>query len=321
MANEKSDGAEGVNEQDLAGLSDEERAALAQTSNEEDALRAIAGEAGDDGGEDGEDGAQDDAGEGSADAADENKPPAPPAATPAPTPAPAASSEAAPTPAPQDPVSYTIAAPEDADAQIAALNTEKAGFFKKLMDGAITPEEYSAKESEITGKVLDINRQLTSATVAAEITMQNAQRSWLGKVNALMDTALKNEGVDYRGNKELHEALDRTVKWLAQDPSNADKPEQWFLDEAHTMVKTRFQVGKASTAPSPAPAASVPAAPRSGKAPQLENLPPNISRQPAAAESDDGGEFAHLSKLSGMALEQAIARMTPEQQERWAQES
>jgi hypothetical protein len=63
-----------------------------------------------------------------------------------------------------------------------------------------------------------------------------------------------------------------------------------------------------------------------GKAPDLSKIPPNISRAPAAAASktgadDGGGEFAHLESLSGMALEKAVARLSPDQQARWAEEA
>jgi hypothetical protein len=106
-----------------------------------------------------------------------------------------------------------------------------------------------------------------------------------------------DDGIDYRApeQQDLHEQLDRTVKFLANDPANADKPEQWFLDEAHAMVKART-ASASPQPPLPGPAAAPPRsrdAQRQGAGP-CGNVPPNIARNPPAADSDDGGEFAHL---------------------------
>jgi len=348
------------NEDDLAGLSEQERAALQEPTGgeEEETLRAIAGKAapggedtvvaatgedtltGGDEEEEDEDAAGQDTTAGADTTAGSDTAAGADTATGAqdtvqgPAQDTVAGAEKAAAAEAAEPVSYTIAAPEDADAQIKALRTEKAAAFKQLMDGDLTPEQYSAKEDEVTGKISEIERQVTAARVATEISVQNAQRSYLGKVNALLDRARDVDGVDYRaeGNKHLHDALDRTVKWLANDPSNADKPEQWFLDEAHAMVKGRFGVGKAAAAPAGQqggadgkPAAAKPPATtsRAGKAPDLSGVPPTVRNLPAAADGgatgDDGGEFAHLNGLTGMALERAVARMTPEQQQRWAE--
>jgi hypothetical protein len=307
------------NDDDLAGLSEAERAALAEPDENEESLRAIAGKETPDDKAPPDDkaatnaGADDTAETGDEAVDDKNKP----AAAPAPTNAPATTP--APPPEVQEPVAYSVLAPEDADDKIKALRTEKAGAFKKLMDGDMSPEEYSVVEDRVLGDISNIERQVTVATTAAELTMQNAQRSWLQRVNATIDSALKNDGIDYRANKELNEQLDRGVKFLANDPANADKPEQWFLDEAHAMVKARNGIAKPATS---GPAASPPASTsRAGKAPDLSGVHPNIARQPAAADSDDGGEFSHLNGLTGMALERAVAKMTPDQQDRWAQES
>lgn len=308
---------------DLFGLSEQERAALADTTDDDEAaLRSIAGKELPAGATEVEKPAAADAAAAEGEV-EEVVDPETPKPTPAPSPAPAPAETPAPSPAPvaevQDPVAYSVTAPEDADDKIKGFRAEKADAFKKLMDGELSPEEYSAIEDRVLGQISDIERQLTVATTAAELTMQNAQRSWLQRVNILMDTAKRDDGVDYRASKEMHEQLDRAVKFLANDPANGDKSEQWFLDEAHAMVKARHGIAKPAAAPGPA-AAPV-AATRSGKAPDLANVPPNIARQPAAADSDDGGEFSHLRDLQGMALERAIAKMTPEQQDRWAQES
>jgi hypothetical protein len=344
-----------IEDKDLAGLSEQERAALSEVTDDEATLRAIADKKLPEGsdtvaggaaaaGEDKEGGEDDEAqpGDGKADKTDAEKAQAAADAAAAATAA-AATAEAAKgaekgteaaaaapaaAPAADQPIVFTATAPEDAAEQVKTLRAEKAAEFKRLMDGEITPEQYSAKEDEILGKITDIDRAVTKAETAADFTVQQAQRSYLGKVNATLDAAKKEDGIDYRApeNKHLHEDLDRTVKFLANDPSNADKPEQWFLDKAHSMVKAMHGLGKAApaggagaAAAAGAGAAAAAAQTRSGKGPNLDGLPPSLRNVPAAAGSDDGGEFAHLNTLTGMALERAIAKMTPEQQQRWAE--
>ena len=296
-----------MDEDDLEGLSDQERAALEEESEDESSLKAIVGDEDEDDKSDDKDDQDDGKDDLAGDHAKDNKDDAAD---------PAKDVAAAQEPEPKadkalvehQPVVFTAAAPEDADAQIAALNAQKAEAFKQLMDGELSPEEYSAKDSEISGQIRAIEREVTTANVATKLTLENAQRSYFEKVNRLLDAA-KDEGIDYRGNKVLHHALDATVKELAADPENADKPESWFLQTAHKAVKDSFGLGKERQDP----------AKKTGRAPDLSGLPPSLRNVPAAAESDDGGEFAHLNGLKGMKLEQAVAKMSPEQQQRWAE--
>jgi hypothetical protein len=92
------------------------------------------------------------------------------------------------------------------------------------------------------------------------------------------------------------------------------------LAEAQALVLRRF--GK----PQPAPVAAAVAAAQPARAaermrrPALADrsgLPPTLAGVPAAADAAVGHEFAHLESLEGSALERALARMTPDQQERY----
>jgi hypothetical protein len=305
---------------DTAGLSDQERAALQEDSEDEATLKAIVGKAGPEG-DDADEGDDDEADAGKADAkgeADDGAADDAEGADPAKAAAaaePEKKDEPAKAVVEHQPVVFTATAPEDAAEQIKALRTEKATEFKKLMDGEITPEEYSAKEDEILGKISAIDREVTTANVATKLTLENAQRSYFERVNRLLDSAKADEGIDYRGNKVLHAALDATVRDLATDPANADKPEAWFLQTAHQMVKDSFNLSKPAPKDDPADKKKTAA----GKAPDLSGVPPTVRSIPAAADSEDGGEFAHLGTLKGMQLERAVALMTPEQQQRWAE--
>jgi hypothetical protein len=209
----------------------------------------------------------------------------------------------------QEPVAYTSRRRKTPTSRSRRCAPRRPARSRSSWTASCRPRSTAPRKTEMLGKISDIERQVTVATTAAELTMQNAQRSLPGqRVNALMDAAKKDDGIDYaRATRTCTSALDRTVKWLANDPANADKPEQWFLDEAHAMVKAR--TAWASQPPRRAAAGRRPLqrGPRGGKAPDLRHAAQHRAC-PRRPDSDDGGEFAHLDNLTGMALERASRR-------------
>jgi len=300
---------------DTPGLSDTERAALEDYDEDQDALRAVVGDdadAGDDTDDDGQDDAADDAGD--------DKP-----------------AESGKTQQVEDedddqPVTVMplldVQIPSDLEAQLEAARTARRELMKKFSDGELSDDEYQtqldAAEQKLdalkdTKRAAEFNHQVAQANEKA------VMESWKASVNGFFKSVKDTDGIDYANNRVLNSALDTVVKDLATMKDDAgnlvhgDKPQRWFLKEAHRLVKDNFAivtVPKGSAKPADKPAASKGAA---GKAPDLSKVPPSISRAPAASASDDGGEFAHLDGLSGMAIERAVARMTPEQQARWAE--
>ena len=94
------------------------------------------------------------------------------------------------------------------------------------------------------------------------------------------------------------------------------------LAEAQALMLRRFgksaAAAPAAAAPGAAPAAAPTAPPvRKPAAADRSALPPTLAGVPAAADASVGSEFAHLDGLEGTALEKALARMTPDQQERY----
>jgi hypothetical protein len=188
-------------------------------------------------------------------------------------------------------------------AQLEALDTKKAEQFQKLMDGEITAADYSKFESQYL-------RDRDAAAVEKADSV-----AWFTTVNTFMNKVLKDDGINYSADAEKNAAFDDWVKRLASNPKNEGKDPAWFLEEAHKKVKLEYGVAEQAA---PAKQENKPAKPK-GRAPDLTKLPPTLGGLPAAAENDagDGGEFAHLEKLSGLELERALARMTADQRERY----
>lgn len=172
--------------------------------------------------------------------------------------------------------------------------------------------EHRAKVREISKELMEANAELAEAKTVARLNAAYEQQWWSREIASFKRDA-KREGVDYDGDKKLEAEWDKAVRFLGADPGNADKDAGWFLKEAHEMVKARFRIGQT---PPPAKSSKVEQAiaARRVKGP----LPPTLSGLPEAGREDEGqSEFAHLDKLSGMDIEKALAKMSPEQAARW----
>ena len=172
--------------------------------------------------------------------------------------------------------------------------------------------EHRAKVRELGKELMAASAELAEAKTVARLNAAYEQQWWTREIASFKRDA-KREGVDYDGDKKLEAEWDKAVRFLGADPGNADKDAAWFLREAHEMVKARFRIGQAPTSTKSSKVEQAIAA-RRVKGP----FPPTLSGLPEAGREDEGqSEFSHLDKLSGMDIERAIAKMSPEQAERW----
>ncbi|WP_087864813.1 hypothetical protein [Comamonas thiooxydans] len=318
-------------EEDLAGLSEAEREALRDLAEDDQDLQAPAGESGeagaataaaaddhdhDDDGESAAAAAANKPAEGAAPGADDT---AAGAATGAKEEGAADDDADAPAPAAIQPVS-----PADADEQRTALRAEKATALQQLLDGEIDQEAYQEVESRVQDKLDDLARA-AAVDMARSQMQQDAMMQEYGQHLGAARKELKAAGIDLDG--EAGAQFDRAIRLFAQDAIDRGLTDaagnmaasRDALAEAQALMLRRF--GKASApaaAPGAAPAAA-PAAPpvRKPAAADRSALPPTLAGVPAAADASVGSEFAHLDGLEGTALEKALARMTPDQQERY----
>jgi hypothetical protein len=309
----------------MSTLTDEEREAIQSSDLSPEELAAMqriaaegAGEAGaadagagDDGDDDGDDGV----GEGAQGAA----PLEGAAAALAPAPAPAAADPAAATrePAPRAP-RYEARLPEDFDARVKTLGEKEAELKRQFRAGEIEFDDFEAQRDELLRERETLTIARTKAEISQEMTAQTAEQLWTQTVDTFIAQAAKappeQGGIDYRKDTEKAGDLDTFVKMLANKAENSDKPMDWFLAEAHKRVQALHGL-RAADAPAPAPAPA-PAAAR-GK-PDLRAVPATLAQVPGSdGPGDVAGEFADVMSLEGQAYEDAIARMTPAQRERF----
>lgn len=221
------------------------------------------------------------------------------------------------------PAAPTLVAPSDIAEQRAALNAREDESMQKLLDGEITQEEHATTKNEVRAKLeeLIVAQATDSATQAIE---RNAMMK--DYTQDLRETVKlgKAAGLDYKGDEKLAAQFDRAVRMFSNQfaeeglydaPGNLANSKQ-ALAEAHAYMLRRH--GKA--APSAAQTPAAPATPAKGPraAPDRSQIPPTLSQAPAAADARITSEFAHLDGINEPAeLERQLARLTPEQQERY----
>ncbi len=214
-------------------------------------------------------------------------------------------------------VTFERQTPEDAEKTRAALVTRKEEAFAKLMEGEIDPAEYQKVEKEVAGELEKLLQATITDNVTATIEQANTKKAWAAEVDTLVKAA-KAEGLDYKGDEKLRTEFNlllRAFGLAAEAEGLSDdglKASKWALRQAHETMQRRH--GKE-------PAAAAAGADGKAKGPRgkadLSQIPPNLGKAPIAADANIADEFAHLEGLTGAALERAVARLTPEQSDRY----
>lgn len=299
----------------IALLSEEERAAIAEdelSPEDKAAMEKLAGDEGDDDDDDDDAGGQ---GAAAAEAKPEEKPSEPVVAA-----------EEKPAEEAKDDEEvfrprYHIDVPEDLDAQLAAAADAELALIDKFKAGEIEADELLAEQRQIAAKrdgLLDVKRKAETFEL---LNRQDAEQEWAFEVRSFMRGVKKAEGIDYKANPELQSDFDTFVRLVAQKPKNKDKGYDFFLEQAHERVKALHKLGKPPVQKDEAPKddkAAVKAAVDKRK-PNAAAAPKTLATVPGGEGPGDiaGDEYEDIDKLDGLAYETALAKMTPEQRERY----
>lgn len=284
-------------------MSEEELAAINDGLDEDevDALTAIAGEDDSDGDSDDADEEGQDSGDG--DGADdggdaeggysesaEQEDPAPPAAT----------SRRA----------YRANLPESFAEDVAAVDADSEALAESFKAGDLDFDEYRAEMSKLDTRRDALASVKLKAEISTEMEQQSAEQQWQDAINALVKRAATEDKIDYVKDASKQQDLDTFVKVLAANQANANRPMDWFLAEAHKRVKALHGIQTAAPVPGGKP---------SPRRPSLSALPKTLAHVPGGdGPGDVGDEFATIDALDGIELEDALARMTPAQRDKYA---
>ncbi|PHV10185.1 hypothetical protein [Chitinimonas sp. BJB300] len=308
------------------GLTDEERAILAETDEEDEDSRTIgemmdAGmddEAGDEEGD-----AEEDEGDPEAEASDDSDgtqtDPAPVEASATPEPV-APKAVEAPAYKPQ-PVQYDVpAVPEDAEQQLADILAQKKALNTQLENYEVDAATYQSQLDALNDKALDLRLAMRDADNARALNAQNAQAAEQAAWSQTCEAFLTANKATYADSPEMTAILNQAVIQVANDPENAGLNGWQMLEKAHATALQQAQAQFNRMAklfnPDAVKEQAVPSVKPKTPA-KRPVMPPTIGGLPSAGNIDTGDEFSALDKLDGTALEDAIGRMSESQQERY----
>lgn len=218
---------------------------------------------------------------------------------------------------------YKVELPEDFADQVKALDKSELALAKKFKAGEMEAEEFIAEQKALAGKRGALQKLQDKAETFEELNKQSAEQEWQHSIHTFMRKVKKVDGIDYQKDTEKQADFDTFVKALAAKPENANKDYDWFLSTAHKRVKVLHGIadkvetkgkeeGKADAKP------DAKAAAKAARKPNLAAIPKTLAHVPGGdGPGDVNDEFVELDKLDGIEYEQALARMTPAQREKY----
>lgn len=185
--------------------------------------------------------------------------------------------------------------------QLEGIQTKLAEIDQRLEDGDIDIVEYTRQRDPLI-------RQQTEIELAHKFNAQQAEQLWKHEQGLFFA-----QNQEYRTDPVLNGALRSVFKQLDTE-ENSGKSGYEILLEAKQLVEAR--IGAASTKkedpkPDPTPRPRTPAR-------EAAQLPKTLADTIPAEENPAGqDEFAHLDKLEGLDYERALSKLTPDQERRY----
>lgn len=227
-----------------------------------------------------------------------------------------------------EPFAAKVSGPEvgDYDAERGKLLDERKELRAKRRSGDIDDDTYDERLDDVNERLAKLDTSHALAQQNQKTNREIEEQRWLFTVQTFKENLREAGGIDYDKNASAAAAWDAHVKRLAGIKENDGKPYRWFLNEAHraTVADIRataealgLKVVDGKGAANAGDKAAVKAAIEQRR-PKADTKP--LNGLPTSGGADDGqtqGEFAHLDRMSGVALERALAKMSPEEQARY----
>ncbi|WP_373078588.1 hypothetical protein [Zhongshania sp.] len=173
---------------------------------------------------------------------------------------------------------------EDAEAKLQAIEESRSQVDERFDDGELTHAEYRQQMKALDKQERDIERAQFKAELATELQQSSQENDWLTSVNNFL-----GEHSEYKTNPMRYQALDAAVKSVAAREESAELSGDEILEKAHMELVEAF---------GPGPAPSAKDTPTPDKRKPRDQLPPNLSRLPAAESENPGeGKFAALERM------------------------
>jgi hypothetical protein len=207
------------------------------------------------------------------------------------------------------PARYEVAGPEDLEAQLSGLKERDAQLRERFKSGEIDIDERDAGLAELAADREKLLIEKAAAETLARINEQNQRNAALDYERRFVER-VKADGVDYGAEKNVR-LFNTMLSELSEE--HADKGRDWLWTEAHKAVLRARGI-----ASSPVQQRDAIAEARAKRKPPVEAAPATLAQVPGSdGPGDVSDEFADIMALEGLEFEQAIARMSPTQREKF----
>ena len=204
---------------------------------------------------------------------------------------------------------YQADLPEDFDQKFSDLKARDAELRQRFKDGDIDIDERDAGLAEIAAEREQLLIQKAAAETLAKINEQN-QRQAAADYERRFVERVKADGIDYTQQRNIN--LFNTLLAELQE-EHGDKGRDWLWNEAHKAV-LRARGVPLSRAASQDPVADA----KAKRKPPVDAAPTTLAQVPGSdGPGDVSDEFSDVLALDGLEFEEAIARMSPAQREKF----
>lgn len=193
----------------------------------------------------------------------------------------------------------------------AELEAQLKELAERFDDGELEDAEYNIEVRKVERAIARVEakmelaeEQIEAQNAAAEANQAKLMAQW---EKAQVDFFAKPENKAIAEDDAMFNSLDAHVKKIL---AAGNTPIADVLD----LAKHNLLAGIAKITGQKVPDAPKPST--KPKAPQVE-LPPTLGNIPSAIPNADGDEFSYIDKLSGRKYEDAVAKLTPEQHDRY----
>lgn len=197
--------------------------------------------------------------------------------------------------------------PADIEAKRTALDTQEDDLVKKFDEGDITFAEYNKELRSLNRERADLDRAELKAELAQEAQQSQVEQTWQVTANTFVA-----EHPLISKNETMWSSFDAIVRRVtAETMQKGEQPSRRDLEKAYKQWTEDLGIADAGTQ-KPQP-----------KQKKQNIVPPNLGKVPAATANDtDDGKFAHLDRLAEsdpLAFEAALAKMSDAQSDEYMQ--
>ncbi|HEY0964090.1 MAG TPA: hypothetical protein VGE69_17205 [Pseudomonadales bacterium] len=187
---------------------------------------------------------------------------------------------------------------------------------KRFHDGDIDEAAYAKENRALQREERAAQKIVDRAEIYEEVNRTNANETW----EAAQDSFFARPENKILEDELVMPMMQVALNQVRAKPDAEGKPYSWHLSQAAKIVKAKIGYVEAP----PITRKNTPAQDELNKRQQRRQDPPQtLAHKPAADDNaaEYTGKFAHLSGLTGMELEEAVAGLSEADQKEWAEKA